>query len=172
MHSAQVSPAIIQWCSLSELEPAEKELILRARDATRYSHSPYSNFCVGCAVRLRSNEIVNGSNQENASYGLACCAERTTIFTVNNAGKKHEIRALAVTGRPANAEPYYHGKVPVAPCGACRQVIKESEDLAGEPITILMDCFDDNKIGRLLGIAGLLPFAFGPADLGIDISEP
>lgn len=159
----------IEYYRLDELSPGERKLVLAAREATQFSHSPYSNFCVGCAIRLGSNDIVTGANQENASYGMAVCAERTTIFSVNNAGDKHDIVCLAVTARPANAGPDYVGKTPVAPCGACRQVIKESEDLSGNPIIILMDCYDNEKIARVVGIDSLLPLAFGPADLGIKV---
>lgn len=160
---------VITFHSLTELAFDEAVLVKDARNATQLSHSPYSNFCVGCAIRLEDGQIVLGANQENASYGLSCCAERTTIFSVYNMGRKRDIRTIAVTARPAGAIYPYVGTTPVAPCGACRQVIKESEDLAGTPLVILMDCFDDTRIARVVGIEGLLPLAFGPADLGISL---
>jgi len=140
--------------------------VLAARSATDQSHSPYSNFCVGCAIQLKNGEVRSGANQENASYGMCLCAERGTIFAAHNEGHKKDISKIAVTARPAKilAEEY-KGHSPVAPCGACRQVIKESEDLAGERIIILMDCFDDQNIARVEGIEHLLPLAFGPSDL-------
>ena len=164
-----VSSVKAGFCTFAELSPTHQTLIRRARDATRLSYSPYSRYCVGCAIALKDGEIVVGANHENASYGLTCCAERTTIFTINNMGRRSDISTIAVTARPADADSSYVGKQVVAPCGACRQIIKESEDLAGSPIFILMDCFDNNNIACINGIAGLLPLAFGPADLGITI---
>ncbi len=169
MTTSLISTAMVQTFNLAQLSTDENDLIWSARRATEKSHSPYSRYCVGCAIQLKSGEFVVGANQENASYGLCCCAERTTIFSIHNMGRKRDIKAIAVTARPADADKSYVGTTPVAPCGACRQVIKESEDLAQSPIVILMDCYDDNKILRVVGISGLLPLAFGPADLGIKI---
>lgn len=169
MRTEMISTATVSYVSLEELDPGERELVRQARTATGFSHSPYSNYRVGCAIRLKQGKLVTGANQENASYGLTCCAERTTIFSINNMGLERDIRVIAVTARPASADDTYVGTAPVAPCGACRQVIKESEDLAQTPIILLMDCFDDDKIARVIGISCLLPFAFGPADLGLTI---
>jgi cytidine deaminase len=169
MFMQAISTAQVWYCLLEELDPDERRLIIEARKATDLSHSPYSNYCVGCAILLKQGTVITGANQENASYGLACCAERTTIFSINNMGLKRDIAMIAVTARPADAGASYVGKTPVAPCGACRQVIKESEDLAGTPIKILMDCFDNDRIAYVKGISSLLPFAFGPADLGLTI---
>jgi cytidine deaminase len=154
MHSEPISTAVIEYRSFAELGADEQSLIIDARASTRLSHSPYSNYRVGCAIHLKDDRVVWGANQENASYGLTCCAERTTIFAVNNLGKKRDIQMIAVTARPAGADDSYVGTTPVAPCGACRQVIKESEDLAGSPIVILMDCYDDRRIARMVGISG------------------
>jgi|SRR3989338_3034646 len=158
------------YLGIDELLAEEKSLVLAARKATEHSHSPYSNFKVGCAVKVQSGQIITGANQENASYGLTVCAERTTIFSAHNFGHSRDIRKIAVTGRPGNISNYI-GTSPLCPCGACRQVIKESEDLAGKPIIILMDCFNDDLIMRVVGIETILPFAFGPADLGIDLKN-
>lgn len=155
---------VIEYFRLDELRVFERALVLAAREATALSHSPYSHFCVGCAVLLQDGGIITGANQENASYGMSVCAERTTIFSIHNMGKKGQIHSIAVTARPENGFGYV-GKKPVAPCGACRQVIKESEDLAGSPILFLMDCYDDENIARVIGIDSLLPLAFGPSDL-------
>jgi cytidine deaminase len=159
----------IETDSLASFSPEHQELILAARKAIDVSHSPYSNFKVGCAVRLRDGQIITGANQENASYGLTVCAERTTILSVFNLGKKNEIIAIAVTAKPGNADANYRGPNVISPCGACRQVIREAEDLSGQPISILMDCFNDDLVSLAEGISHLLPMGFGPADLGISL---
>ncbi len=170
MRSALLT-ATVEYYSLTELTLDEQELVLAAREATSVSHSPYSKFLVGSAVRLKDGTIVKGANQENASYGLAVCSERTTIFSIKNMGKKRDIRKLAVTGRIGTvSEAEYKGSAPLTPCGACRQVIREAEDLAGLPIVILMDGYGP-EVARVVGISALLPLGFGPADFGANMDE-
>lgn len=155
--------------SCDELLPDEKALLLNARNALKGSYSPYSNFTVGASIRTKNGLMLSGSNQENASYGLALCAERNVILHAFHMGYKADIAKIAITARPKGAGDNYIGLKPVAPCGACRQVMKEAEDLAGVPITIIFDCFDNQKIIKVIGIESLLPMAFGPKDLGINL---
>lgn len=152
-------------CRLDELEADEQELVVEARYSTRSSYSPYSNYKVGAAAVLMDGSRQYGANQENASYSLCLCAERSLMFSLYNEGFRGKLLKIAVTGRPGGVENYV-GINPVAPCGACRQVLKEEEDLVGSPITIIMDCFNDNLVRKVVGIDNLLPFAFGPKDLG------
>lgn len=166
----------VSYCMLTELAEDERRLVISAREATLQSHSPYSKYRVGTALLTddgKVKNIVSGANQENASYGLTVCAERTTIFAANNRGFKRDIRKVAVTGRLASMDPSEtrSGGSPTAPCGACRQVIKEAEDLGGEPIVILMDCYNNDRIARVVGIGSLLPLAFGPADFGMSVDD-
>ena len=81
------------------------------------SHAQYSNFKVGAALLTRSGEVFAGCNVENASYGLTICAERAAVATAVAAGQ-NEFVALAVVA----------GSEPIAPCGACRQVLAEFGD--------------------------------------------
>lgn len=76
---------------------------------------PYSGFAVGAAVRGQNGRIYWGCNVENASYGLSNCAERTAIFQAVAAGEC-QLLELAVIADTIE---------PVAPCGACRQVMAE-----------------------------------------------
>ena len=57
----------------------DEELIAAARTASRHSYSPYSNFAVGAALRFADGSVVTGTNIENASYGLALCAEAVAV---------------------------------------------------------------------------------------------
>lgn len=147
---------------MEQLPEDEQRLLETARQAMTTSYSPYSEFTVGAAVQLEGGDIIKGSNQENASYGLTMCAERTALFTVGATGRKKDVRKIAVVGTGKNFET----TKPVTPCGACRQVIKEYEDLSGGPITILM-AGQTGPTYRIKGIDSLLPFAFGPKDLKI-----
>jgi cytidine deaminase len=157
--------------TLDYLEPDERYLIIAAREATHMSHSPYSKFRVGCAVQLDNDDVVTGANQENASYGGTVCAERTTIFAVHNMGRKKDVVKLAVTGRIGTMpEETYRGQ-PVPPCGLCRQVIKESEDLHGSPLIILCDGYNNDEILRFVGVESILPWGFSGKDFGMNLHD-
>ncbi len=106
-----------------------KELIARAVKAKQTSYSPYSKFRVGAAVLTDDGTIFEGCNVENASYGLAICAERNAIFQAAHAGKR-KIVAVAVTSDE---------KAFLTPCGACRQVISEFADGNAEIIFVSVD---------------------------------
>ena len=97
-------------------KPDPSELLSRAREAALHSYSPYSSFPVGAALLCADGSVITGTNVENRSYGLACCAERSAVFSAVSQGKR-EFSAIAVCC-PASEEP-------VSPCGACRQVLSE-----------------------------------------------
>ena len=99
----------------------EKKLITAAREAKKHSYSPYSHFPVGAAVLLEDGQIFTGTNIENASYGLTCCAERVAIFSARTATDT-KITALAISIGQDSAE---LPKESLSPCGACRQVMAE-----------------------------------------------
>ena len=82
-----------------ELEKPDAELIEAAKQATETSYSPYSHFQVGAALRLDSGEIIKGSNQENASYPVSCCAERTALFWAGANRPGQVIRAIAIAAK-------------------------------------------------------------------------
>ncbi len=90
-------------------------LLEHAKLARERAYVPYSKFKVGAALLTKTGKIYEGCNIENASYGLANCAERTAIFKAISEGET-ELEAIAVVADTSK---------PVAPCGACRQVISE-----------------------------------------------
>jgi cytidine deaminase len=118
--------------------------VLEAALAVRsQAYAPYSRFAVGAAVQAKSGVIYNGCNVENASYGLTICAERTALFQAIAAGER-EFSLLAVVADTPQ---------PVAPCGACRQVMAEF----GVDTIVLANLAGDVCIYRL---EELLPVAF------------
>ena len=153
--------AKIQICSHIELTDEQKSVVEAAKKATSGSYSPYSHFKVGAAVLLANGEIIAGSNQENAAYPSGLCAERTAIFYAGARFPDVPIRKLAIISRSGEE----FGREICSPCGACRQVICESEARAGAPIEILL-C-SANEVYIFNGIEGLLPFGFSGKDLGI-----
>jgi len=90
-------------------------LLDQAIEARKKAYAPYSKFQVGAALLTKDKQVFFGCNIENASYGLTNCAERTAIFKAVSEGEK-EIEAIVVVGDTEG---------PIAPCGACRQVMAE-----------------------------------------------
>ena len=140
-------------------------LIEAAREAARHAHAPYSNFAVGAALLLSDGEIVTGANFENASYGLSLCAETVALATANSRGHLRDIVAIGVIGGRIDGD-RLTGDSPVRPCGRCRQLLTEAAQLGGRDIVVHCASADGNMIARHL-VSELLPFAFGPADVGL-----
>jgi cytidine deaminase len=93
-----------------------QELLEIAREVARHSYSPYSHFPVGAALLCGDGTVVTGTNIENRSFGLTNCAERSALFAAVSQ-RKRDFQAIAVFCPQSD--------VPVAPCGACRQVLSE-----------------------------------------------
>lgn len=91
------------------------ELMREAVKARGRAYAPYSKFPVGAALLLADGSVVHGCNVENASYGLAACAERTAMWKAISEGKRGFV-AIAITAREGEGAP---------PCGSCRQVLHE-----------------------------------------------
>lgn len=150
----------VKVCAYDEFSAEEKELVDAAREATANSYAVYSKFNVGAAVRLDGGTIVKGSNQENAAYPSGLCAERTTLFWANSQYPDKAVLALAIAARTENGEL----SLPIPPCGACRQVILETEKRFGNVIKIILFGTEKSYIIED-GIKALLPLSFDAAFL-------
>lgn len=137
-----------------------QSLVDAAIDAAKTAYAPYSNFHVGAALLLDNGQIVTGSNFENASYGMTLCAETVAISKANSDGQLQAIREIAVAGGLAG----HVGTAaePITPCGRCRQIIKEVEDVT--EIDIPVHCAHATGY-TTFRLSELLPHGFGPANL-------
>lgn len=126
----------------------EKEAVAAALAGRQRAHAPYSQFLVGAGLVTRSGAIFSGCNVENASYGLTICAERVAVGAAVAAGEK-VISGLVVALEQGGA-----------PCGACRQVLREFG--ADFPI-VMVD--PTGSVFQRTRLAELLPFSFGPENL-------
>jgi cytidine deaminase len=140
-------------------------LIDAAAAAARHAYAPYSRFAVGAAVLLTDGSIIVGTNFENASYGLSLCAETVALASANAAGRFRDVVAIGVIGGTMTAGGI-EGDAAIRPCGRCRQILNEAAQLGGRDIVVHCASADGAVIERHL-VSELLPYAFGPADLGV-----
>lgn len=134
-------------------EMTDDDLIAAARTAASQSYSPYSNFAVGAALLFVDGTVVTGTNVENASYGLALCAETVAVARAMANGTRGGLAKVAVTGP---------GREPITPCGRCRQVLNELAQLGGTDPEVI--CVGGDEVHRV-ALSALLPHAFGPSSL-------
>lgn len=142
-----------------------RELLEAAMAAAANAHAPYSHFGVGAALLLDDGTIVTGCNFENASYGLTLCAETVVLATLNTQGKLKQAREIAIIGGVLK-DGTISGSAPVRPCGRCRQVLNEAAQLARTDLIVHCASADFSVVEEHR-LSDLLPFPFGPADVGL-----
>ena len=113
------------------------------------SYCAYSRFAVGAALECGDGSVFSGCNVENASYGLAICAERTAAVKAVSEGKR-DFRRIVISG---SGDDFCY------PCGACRQFLYEfNPDLE----VISLNGAGESKSALL---RDLLPCGFGPGSM-------
>ena len=141
--------------SIDELGTEDRKLVDAAIEATQRSYAPYSRFHVGAAALLGNDVIVTGTNQENVASPSGICAERTTLFYANSQYPDTPVKALAIAGI---SEDDGMKRTPISPCGACRQVMLETENRYDTPMRVLL-CGKE-EVYIVESAKDLLPFAF------------
>lgn len=139
--------------SYNELSEEDKNLVNLAKEATKASYAPYSNFHVGSALLLNNGVTIIGANQENAAFA-GTCGERSACY---NAGANYPgvpIKKMAIAAFTRGDFVEY----PTAPCGVCRQALLEFEIHANQPIELIL--VGKEKIYKVDSIKTLLPLAF------------
>ena len=145
--------------NFAEIEQKFQQLIECAKQQTEKSYAPYSKFNVGAAVLLENGETVGGNNQENAAYPSGLCAERVAMFYAN--AQYPDTKPIAIAIAAKNADGFL--KTPISPCGACRQVLLETEMRYGKKIKFFL--YGTEKIYAINSVQDLLPFAFSQEQL-------
>lgn len=149
---------------LEELSSIQRDALHEAELATRLSYSPYSNFAVGACLYAQGRKLVSGANFENAVYGATICAERAAVVRANAMGMR-QFSGIVIIARGA-----YHdtAKEVTAPCGSCRQVLHEVSQISSCNLEVILSNFQKDII-FCTSVEELLPLAFGPRELGVDI---
>jgi cytidine deaminase len=152
---------IYEYSSPEELEEQDRNLINKAIEAAQKAYAPYSGFHVGAAVLLENGKIIQGNNQENAAYPSGLCAERVALFAANAQYPDIPVVALAVVA-------FNKGEMTdlaTPPCGACRQVMIETEMRFGKPIRVILA--GKSHILVFKNVRELLPLSFTSKDLNL-----
>ena len=127
----------------------DREALIREAAAARErAYAPYSDYGVGAALLGASGRVYVGCNVENAVYPLSMCAERAAVFRAVCQGER-AIEAVAVVTENGGA-----------PCGSCRQVLREFSEAL--PVLIA----DTTGHYRQTSVGELLPDSFSATDLG------
>ena len=151
---------ITVYKNLNELATKDKALMLQAVSARKNAYAPYSNFRVGAAVSLANNEVIIGSNQENASYPSGLCAERVAIFYAGAKFPNVAVNTVAISAASDN----YEVTSPAAPCGNCRQAMYEYEFKQKQPIRLLL-MGEKGSIIECSSVDDILPLGFNSSFL-------
>lgn len=126
-------------------------LFQKASAARLNAYAPYSNFLVGSCIETENGKLFAACNVENASYGVAICAESSAVTAMVAAGER-VIKQIAIV---------VEGPGVSACCGACRQRINEFST----PNTLVHLC-DLKGTKQTYKFHELFPQPFGPKDLG------
>lgn len=155
MIKKQLTTEIEIYDEISELDKDTQELMKKSLEARKKAYAPYSNFLVGAALLLDNDEVVTGSNQENASYPSGLCAERTAIYWAGANYPENKILKIAISASSVKKK----NDQPIPPCGACRQAIAEYEQKQNHPIEIYFMGLE-GKVVKVNSLADILPLAF------------
>ncbi|RKR85706.1 cytidine deaminase [Mucilaginibacter gracilis] len=155
MVNKEIKIAFEDYQTIDQLNSADRDLCMEAVKALDNSHSPYSKFKVGVALRLLSGKIIYGSNQENVAYPSGLCAERVALFYWGANHPHDPIVSMAVTAHTNDFEILN----PITPCGSCLQVLAEYEKKQDRPIEVMLYC-QNGAIWKTCGVQCFLPFLF------------
>lgn len=138
------------YSSADEMPCDDKILVDNALSILDKAYAPYSHFRVGAAARLRSGEIVHAANVESEAFPSGLCAERSLLYWLASNRPDDPVETLAIASSPSERECY--------PCGACRQVMVDTERRQGSPMRVIM--YGNGTASVVNSAADLLPFTF------------
>jgi cytidine deaminase len=140
----------------NELAASDQHLVEMAYAVSKTAYAPYSKFHVGASLLLSNGEIITGSNQENIAYPSGLCAERVALFYAGANYPDEKVDTLCVV---AKGDLLPLDKI-LSPCGACRQVLLETETRQKQNYRVIL--VSQNGVSIVINAAkDLLPLAFG-----------
>ena len=142
--------------NLESLPTIDISVVNKAFEAMEKAYAPYSKFKVGAALLLEDGQIIQGNNQENIAYPSGLCAERIALFHANAQFPEIAVELICIVAK-GDLMPISQL---ISPCGACRQVMLESENRQNKSIRIIL-VNQDNRTMCIDSVQNLLPFGFG-----------
>ncbi len=152
----------VVYDSIDQLPASDAALLNQARTITNNAYAPYSNFHVAAVAILQNDKIVTGTNQENASYPVTLCAERSLLASAASLYPNVAIQTMAIAYHNHNQGTF--SSKPISPCGMCRQYLAEYEIRVNHPIRLLLGGMD-GKVFVIAKASQLLPLTFTGEDL-------
>lgn len=160
MEQKHINLVFEKYNSINELQPDDASLLRKAIEATGLAYAPYSKFNVGAAAKLANGEILVGANQENASYPVGICAERTLLSTASSLFPNVAIDTMAVSYKSTELESDH----PITPCGICRQTLHEFQLRVKQSMRLIL-AGETGEVYILSDADILLPLSFSATDL-------
>jgi len=139
-------------------------LLDAAREVRLNAYAPYSKYQVGAAILTADGGVFTGCNVEAADYD-GTHAEESALSSMVGAGKRSPVLLAVFGGLEGDPDP---GSAP--PCGKCRQKLMEFASLSGHDLRILVQD-PENREWRVALLSELLPWSFGPANIGVDLAR-
>lgn len=160
MQLQQIGFSVEIYASSDELQVGDAALLTAAREITNAAYAPYSNFSVGAAAILANGIIIKGTNQENASFPVTVCAERTLMCAAATQYPGVGIETMAISYHNKNGD----SSKPISPCGMCRQMLTEFEDRTNREMKIVLSGLS-GEVYIIKTAKHLLPLTFTSGDL-------
>lgn len=132
----------------------DKELFSLAKEAMKFSYSPYSDCKVGAVLLCENGKVFTGTNIENAAFGPTVCAERVAVFKAVSEGEKDFSKIAVVGGKGGVINGIF------APCGVCRQVLRE---FCRDDFEIILG--ETEESFKAVTLKDLLPLSFSPENV-------
>jgi len=149
----------------SDLVDLQRQALDEAARVMENAYNPYSHFYVGACLISVDDQLIGGANVENSAFGSTICAERAAILRANAMGIRI-FSGVAIIGRGDN----FDTSEVTGPCGSCRQMLYELVQLSGYDLEVIMSTTKKDTI-IVATMNELLPLAFGPVNLGVDVSK-
>lgn len=160
MEQKHINLTFEKYNSINDLQPEDAALVRKAIEATGLAYAPYSKFNVGAAAKLANGQILAGANQENASYPVGICAERTLLSTASSLFPNVAIDTMAISYKSSELESDH----PITPCGICRQTLHEFQLRVKQSMRLIL-AGETGEVYILPNADILLPLSFSANDL-------
>lgn len=139
-------------------------LLDAARAVRLNAYEPYSKYQVGAAILTANGRTFVGCNVESADYD-GTHAEESALSAMVAAGERAPILLAVFGGLEGDPDP---SSAP--PCGKCRQKLMEFSSLSGSDLRIFVQD-PESREWRVALLSELLPWSFGPANIGVDLAK-